>query len=296
MKDTLLLIDANSLIHRAFHALPPFTAPQGQPSGALYGLASILIKVFRERRLEYGAAAFDHPAPTIREKIYKAYKATRPALADELISQIEESHHLLETFSIKTLEQPGWEADDVVATLAHRFADKDNLQIIILSGDLDLLQAVQKDYVVVEVPQKGISNTVIYNEEAVKGRFGVLPSQLTDFKGLNGDASDNIPGVPGIGPKTATQLISRYDSLEGLYRDLTEVGMSNQKLYQRLIDYQDQALLGKKLVTLKTDLPLEVRLEDLRINSPLIDPKVVDYLKNLGFESLVKRIENSAGV
>lgn len=296
MKDILLLIDANSLIHRAFHALPPFTTPDGKPSGALYGLSSILIKVFKERPFEFGVAAFDHPAPTVREGLYKEYKATRPPVADTLISQIKESHGLLRSFGIKTLEHPGWEADDIVATLAHRFAGKENLQIIILSGDLDMLQITEGDQVVVEVPKKGISNTVIYSEEAVRERFGILPANLTDFKGLTGDTSDNIPGVPGIGPKTASDLISRYGTLENLYQDLSEIGIGNKKLQQKLLEYKDQALLSKKLATLKKDLPLDINLENLQVASPLSSPRLVAYLRDLGFESLVKRIEGSGGV
>ena len=291
MKDTLLLIDANSLIHRAFHALPPFTTPDGRPSGALYGLASILIKVFKERPPRFGVAAFDHPAPTIREGLYKEYKATRPPAADTLISQLKESPGLLKVFGMRTLTHAGWEADDIVATLAHRFSDRENLRIIILSGDLDMLQMVDGEKIVVEAPKKGISNTIIYGRDEVKERFGVLPEFLTDFKGLVGDTSDNIPGVPGIGPKTASDLISRYGALEDLYQELAEIGIPNRKLQQKLRDYKDQAFLSKELATLKKDLPLDIEFEDLRITSPLTNPELTGYLENLGFESLVKRIE-----
>ena len=291
MKDTLLLIDANSLIHRAFHALPPFTTPDGRPSGALYGLASILIKVFKERPPRFGVAAFDHPAPTIREGLYKEYKATRPPAADTLISQLKESPGLLKVFVMRTLTHAGWEADDIVATLAHRFSDRENLRIIILSGDLDMLQMVDGEKIVVEAPKKGISNTIIYGRDEVKERFGVLPEFLTDFKGLVGDTSDNIPGVPGIGPKTASDLISRYGALEDLYQELAEIGIPNRKLQQKLRDYKDQAFLSKELATLKKDLPLDIEFEDLRITSPLANPELTGYLENLGFESLVKRIE-----
>ena len=296
MKDTLLLIDANSLIHRAYHALPPLTTAEGGPGGALYGLGSILIKVFKERPFKYVSAAFDHPAPTVREGLYEAYKATRPRAADELISQIKESHNLLGAFGIKVLEMPGWEADDIIATLAHRFMSRENFQVVVLSGDLDLLQLVQNDKVVAEVPKKGISNTVIYNEAAVKERFGVPPDLLADFKGLTGDTSDNIPGVPGIGPKTAADLISRYGTLEDLYEELAGLGISNQKLQRKLVDYKSQPLLSKKLAILKIDLPIEIELENLQAHSPLADPKLVRYLENLGFESLVKRIAEHNGV
>ncbi len=296
MKDTLLLIDANSLIHRAFHALPPFTTPDGRPSGALYGLASILIKVFKERPFEFGIAAFDHPAPTVREGIYKEYKATRPPVAETLISQLKESHELLRAFGVRTLQHAGWEADDIVATLAHRFRDRENLQIIILSGDLDMLQMVDDEKIVVEVPKKGISSTVIYDRGAVRERFGILPENLTDFKGLVGDTSDNIPGVPGIGPKTAADLISRYGPLENLYKEISEIGIPNKKLQQKLTDYKEQALLSKKLATLKKDLLLDISSEDLKVVSPLTSPELAKYLGGLGFESLVKRIERHNGV
>ncbi|MBI2012893.1 MAG: DNA polymerase I, partial [Candidatus Colwellbacteria bacterium] len=147
-----------------------------------------------------------------------------------------------------------------------------------------------------EVPKKGISSTVIYNEAAVKERFGVPSDLLADFKGLTGDTSDNIPGVPGIGPKTAADLISRYGTLEDLYEELAGLGISNQKLQRKLVDYKNQALLSKKLAILKIDLPVGVELEDLQTHSPLTDPKPVRYLENLGFESLVKRIAEHNGV
>ncbi len=295
MKDTLLLIDANSLIYRAFHALPPFTSPHGRPSGALYGLASILIKVFKERPFEYGAAAFDTPEPTVRESTYKAYKATRPPVPPALGPQIQEAHLLLDAFGIKTLEIPGWEADDIVATLAHRFAKEKNLQIIALSGDLDLLQIVRNNKIVVEMPKKGISNTVIYNEEAVEERFGIRPGQLTDFKGLTGDTSDNVPGVPGVGPKTASDLVKRYGTLEKLYKEADEIGMPNEKLRQRLRLHKDQALLSKELVTLNYDLPLGVSLSDLAITRSLTHKEIVDYLSSWGFQSLAKRVAHAPG-
>lgn len=292
MKETLLLIDANSLIHRAFHALPPLTTADGAPAGALYGLASIIIKVFKERSYRYCVAAFDHPEKTEREKTYEAYKATRPPVADTLISQLQESHNLLNHFGVKTLEHPGWEADDIVATLAHQFAGE-KLQVIILSGDRDLLQCVKNGHVVVEAPVKGISDTLIYDEAAVKERFGVPAQNLTDFKGLTGETSDNIPGVPGVGPKTALDLISRYGTLENLYREVGELGLTNKKLEAKLVEHKEKAMLSKKLATLETDLPLGVTLDELEIHSPLLNPALTAYFQKMGFESLAKRIETS---
>jgi DNA polymerase-1 len=293
-KDTLLLVDANSLIYRAFHALPPFRGPDGQPTGALYGLASILLKVFRERPPQYAAAAFDRPEPTFRKIAYEEYKATRPPAPDELVSQVIEAHRLLEVFGIRVVEEAGWEADDLLAALVRRFAGEAKLRIVIVTGDLDLLQLVKNDKVVVEVPRKGISETVIYNEEAVRERFGVSASQLADYKGLVGDASDNIPGVPGIGPKTAGSLIQKYGRLENLYREIDEVGLGNQKIEGRLRQYRDQAFLSKKLATLAGGPGLDLRLVDLRLKDfRQQQGEVIAYLQSLGFESLVKRVNQN---
>lgn len=287
-RDILLLIDANSLIHRAFHALPPFRTPNGESSGALYGLASILIKVFKERPPRYVAAAFDYPGPTFREKEYKEYKATRPKAADELISQLIESRTLLEKFGVAVIEKPGWEADDIVATLARRYGG-DGVRAVILSGDLDVLQAVDGERILVEVPRKGISDTVVYNEQAVIERFGVAPQKLADFKGLVGDTSDNIPGVPGVGPKTAAGVLRDYASLEAMYEDLHTVGIPNKNLQKKLLAYEKQALLSKKLATLDMNVPVDVDLHDLEVKAPLADKELVRYLRQLGFESLAQR-------
>src|SRR3989344_4031121 len=212
---TLFLIDANSLIHRAFHALPPFTSPDGRPTGALYGISNILLKILREQKPDYIAAAFDRPEPTFRDKEYREYKATRPETAEGLIPQIIGARELFSLLGIKTLEMPGFEADDIIMTLANKFNQED-LRVVIFSGDLDILQAVRGENIVAQIPKTGISNTVIYNKEAVQDRFGVPPEKLADFKGLVGDKSDNIPGVRGVGPKTAAVLVMQYGSLENL--------------------------------------------------------------------------------
>lgn len=292
MKDTLLLIDANSLIHRAFHALPPLTAPDGRPTGALYGLSSIILKILKERKPRYIAVAFDRPEPIFREAYYKEYKATRPPTADTLIPQLIEAKKLLETFGFKTFEAPGFEADDIVATLAYKFSREENLQTIILSGDRDIFQAIEGDKVVVETPQKGISNTVIYDENLVKEKFGVTPQELADFKGLVGDKSDNIPGVSGIGPKTAAELIQKYGSLENLYKEIGEMGIPNKKLQDKLIENKEIALLSKKLAVLRRDSPVSANLRDLELKA-LNKESVRECFENLGFQSLVERLNKN---
>jgi len=290
-REKLLLIDANSLIHRSFHALPPFKTPDGHPSGALYGLASVLIKVLRERPPKYAAAAFDRPEPTLREKEYKEYKATRTPTPNDLIVQLKEAHNLFGAFGIKTFDLAGFEADDIVATMAKKFGGK-KVQAIILSGDLDTLQVVDGDDIVVEFPKKGISETATYSKSEVIERFEVTPEKLADYKGLVGDTSDNIPGVPGIGPKTASKLIKEFGTLEKMFEDIEEIGMSDEKLRRKLVDYKDQALMSKRLATLDTNVDIKVELEDIDITKSFLKEKAILYAKKLGSNTLESRIEN----
>lgn len=285
----LLLIDANSLIHRCFHALPPLTGPNNQPTGSLYGLASILIKILREQNPDFITALFDRPEPTFRKEIFEEYKIHRPKAPDELVSQIIEAHNLFKAFRIKIFEIPGLEADDLIATMVENFKKTPGLKIVILTGDLDILQLVENNKVVVETTKKGVSDTIIYNEEAVKERYeGLLPNQVSDFKGLVGDPSDNIPGVPGIGPKTAIPLIKNYGSLE----NLLENGQL-EKIYPKIIKFKEQALLSKKLAQLKCDAPLIIKdLSELKYEE-LPKEILTSYFEKLGFKSLVNRINNN---
>lgn len=293
---TLLLIDANSLIHRSFHALPPFTSPDGEASGALYGLSSILLKIIKEQKPDYWAAAFDRPEPTFRKEIYKEYKIQRPAAPPELISQIIKTRELLEKFGVKFFERPGFEADDLIASLATLFQKEKGLKIVILTGDLDTLQLVVGEKIVVETPKKGVSEMFVYNEKAVQERYGLNPEQLPDYKALAGDPSDNIPGVPGIGPKTASRLLAEFYSLENFYRrlktdDAQKIPQKNQKLFQKLLENEELAFFSKKLVLLKKDIELEVSLEDLICQSQEeLNGDLTDYFQRLGFQSLLKRL------
>ena len=295
---TLILIDANSLIHRCFHALPPLTGPNNQPAGALYGLSNILLKIIREQKPNFIAAFFDRPEPTFRKEIFNEYKIHRPKAPDELVSQIIEARNLVEAFGIKFFEAPGFEADDLIGSAAEKFKNEPDLKIIILTGDLDSLQLVENDKVVAETFKKGISETIIYNEEAVKERYdGLLPSQIADYKGLVGDPSDNIPGVMGIGPKTAAPLIKNYGSLENF---LEKGGV--EKNYEKIIKSKDIALLSKKLAIIRRDAPLNINdLSELKYDGlSKIPPSarsgeggIENYFEKLGFKSLIKRIQNN---
>lgn len=279
----LLLIDANSLIHRAFHALPPMTAPDGSASQAIYGVARILLKLWREEKPDYAAALFDRPEPTFRDELYKEYKGQRPPAPDELISQLIAIHDLFPLFGIKVFEKAGFEADDLIATLAKKFGGEDDLETTIFTGDLDSLQLVNEK-VSVRVPQKGISETTIYTPEAVKERYGLYPESIADYKSLVGDNSDNIKGVPGIGPKTAAKLLQKYGNLASLLAE-----EKDEEVLKKIAPYKEQALLAEKLVRLQTDAPFAIKgLEDISVSS---DERGLEaYFGEKGFSSLVKQM------
>lgn len=284
---TLLLIDANSLIHRCFHALPPLTGPNNQPSGSLYGLSNILLKILREQRPEFITAFFDRPEPTFRKEIFEQYKIHRPKAPSELVSQIIEAHQLFEAFKIKTFEFPGLEADDLIGTGVEKFKKTPDLKIVILTGDLDSLQLVENEKVVSQTFKKGISETIIYDEKAVKERYdGISPEQIPDYKGLVGDPSDNIPGVAGIGPKTAIPIIKEYNNLE----NFLENGQLD-KNFVKISKFKEQALLSKNLAIIKRDAPLDIKdLSELKYEN-LPKQNLVSYFQKLGFKSLINRIQ-----
>ena len=307
----LLLIDANSLIHRSFHALPPLTTPKGEPINAVYGLSSILLKLLREHNPDYVAAAFDRPEATFRKEMYKEYKAHRPPTANELVSQLIEAHNTFEKFGIKVVEKAGFEADDVVGTLAEKFSSEggsasggkgspsigsgnssslsgvEELQIIIFSGDKDNLQLVDGNKVSVELLKTGVSKTMTYSEALFLQEYGFSPKQLVDYKALVGDTSDNIPGVTGIGPKGATDLIKEYGSVEKIYE---EIGLISKEVLRKKLEVgRESAFLSKKLAMIKRDVPLEIVLEDLK-QHPLNKEELKTYFNELGFKSLVERL------
>lgn len=288
----LLLIDANSIIHRSFHALPPFTTPEGKPSGAIYGLASILLKLWREERPDYAAALFDRPEPTFRDEKYAEYKAQRPPTADELVSQLIEAHKLFNAFGIITFERAGYEADDLIATLAEKFKLLPDVQVVILTGDRDTLQMVEGDKLVVQTFNKGVSDTTIYNEAAVIKKYGLAPSQLVDYKALVGDSSDNIKGVPGVGPKTALELIKRFGTVKEMYKQLDAAAMDGDalaKIREKFGSFRKEAELSEMLVTLERHAPIEI---------PAIEKfapadgtgTAAAYFEKMGFSTLLKRL------
>ncbi len=289
----LLLIDANSIIHRSFHALPPFTTPEGKPSGAIYGIASILLKLWRDERPDYAAALFDRPEPTFRDEKYAEYKAQRPPAPDELISQIIEAHKLFEAFGIKTFEKPGYEADDLIATLAEKFKTLPEVQVVILTGDRDTLQMVEGDKLVVQTFNKGVSDTTIYNEAAVIEKYGIAPKQMVDYKALVGDSSDNIKGVPGVGPKTALELIKKFGTVKEMYKKLDGAEADDdaeiKKLRERFGAFKKEAELSEMLVTLERHVPIEI--PPIAELTPMEETDgAAKYFEKMGFATLLKRL------
>ena len=286
---TLLLIDANSIIHRCFHALPKFTAPDGRPSGALYGLASVLLKIFRETPPDYAAALFDRPEPTFRDKMYKEYKAQRPPTEDILISQLIEAPKLFERFGVKPFDKAGFEADDLIATLAERF--KDEVRVVIMTGDMDTLQMVKDGKITVRTFKKGISETMDFDEAAVRNKYGLEPEQLVDYKALVGDTSDNVKGVSGIGPKTAAGILHKTGTLENAYKNPL---LLPEKVREKLLENKEQAELSKKLVMLEKNVPVgNVKLDDLKAEMKSEDIK--KYFEDFGFQVLLIRMGVAVG-
>jgi DNA polymerase-1 len=284
----VVLLDTNGLIYRAFYALPYLTTSEGRPTNAVYGFTTMLLKVLEEVRPDYIVAAFDRPEPTFRHKAYAEYKAHREAMPDDLRPQMGLSKQVLETLRIPSVDAPGYEADDVIATLA-RQAEAQGMEVVVVSGDLDTLQLVDEN-VRVMVTSRGITETVVYDEARVRERFGFTPAQLTDYKSLRGDPSDNIPGIPGIGEKTASALVQQFGSVEEL---LEHVDKAPARHRQALEAARDQLLRSKSLATLISDVPLSVDWESLRRQEP--DHAAVDTLfRALEFRGLLDRMREAA--
>ncbi|TMG59546.1 MAG: DNA polymerase I, partial [Chloroflexi bacterium] len=255
----LILIDAHSLIYRAFFALPPMSTSDGRVTNAVYGFTSMLAIVLASRP-EYAIAAFDLGKPTFRSQEYVEYKAGRRAMPDDLRAQIDMVRDVLESFSIPIYGVEGFEADDVIGTLA-RIAEERGHAVTIVSGDLDCLQLVTES-VEALVPRRGITDTFVYGPDQVRQRYGFEPPQLVDFKALRGDTSDNIPGVPGVGDKTAARLVQDYGTVESLLEKVDE--LPEGRLKKALKENADRVRLGKRMVTIVREVPIELELEKAR--------------------------------
>lgn len=299
---TLVLLDAHAILHRAYHALPDFTSPKGEPTGALYGVVAMLLKIIEELTPDYIAACYDLPEPTYRHDAYEDYKAGRAKTDDSLVEQIERSRDIFEAFGIRIYEHAGFEADDMLGTIAHQTKKFKNLDVIIASGDMDTLQLVDKKRVKVYTLRKGIKDTIMYDEKTVKERFGFGPLLIPDYKGLRGDPSDNIPGIAGIGEKTATELITGFGGIEDIYKKLEkgEGPFLKKGIKERIInllrDGKEDAEFSKMLATIRLDVPIEYELPEKTWRDRLELETVLSLFGELGFRTLAVRVKQLFGV
>lgn len=261
-KKKLVLLDTHAILHRAYHALPDFASSKGEPTGALYGLVAMLIKIIADLKPDYIVACYDLPGPTYRHEAYEAYKGTRKETDSDLVVQIKRSSDIFQAFHIPMYSMPGFEADDMLGTIAEVTRAEKDLEVIIASGDMDTLQLAEKGRVKVYTLKKGINDTILYDADAVKERFGFGPLLLPDYKGLRGDPSDNIIGIKGIGEKTATTLITTFGTIEDMYKKLKKDSDAFKKvgITPRIIDLlkenEEEAVFSKMLATIRRDAPI----------------------------------------
>ena len=297
-KKRIVLLDTHAIIHRAYHALPEFTGPTGAPTGALYGLVAMLLKIITDLKPDYIAACYDLPKPTIRHEAYDGYKGTRAKTDDALALQLNESHKVFEAFSIPMYSREGFEADDLLGTIAHELKEHKKVDVIIASGDMDTLQLVDDERVRVYTLKKGINDTILYDEKKVVERFGFKPPLIQDLKGIMGDASDNIRGVPGVGEGSALKLIQTYGDLDKVYKALKKKGIETvakeagiQKRYAQLVlDNEEDARFSKSLATIRLDAPIAFSLPEKVWRENVEAQKVFAMCDEFGFRTLRERV------
>jgi len=323
--EKLIVIDGNALAHRGYHALPELNAPDGRLVNAVYGFFLVFLRAVSDLDADYVCACFDRPEPTFRHKKFKDYKAQRPKTPDNLIAQLSILKRVLKEMGVPIFEEPGYEADDLIATIvAETNSENRELERVIVTGDLDALQLVApgvKAYIL----GRGVKDATIYDEQKVRERYGLSPALLADYRGLKGDVSDNIPGVPGIGPKTAVKLLQEFGSLEGVYeavgqdKDRTEKGnigidegekgekgglpigrrgygknkrqlrQGGDRLKEKLIEYKEQAFLSRDLARMRKDTPIEFNINYCCLKN-YNKEKAESVFKELGFKTLISRL------
>lgn len=295
-KKHLIIIDSNSVIHRAYHALPPLTTKKGELINAIYGYLLVFLKIIKDFNPNYLVATFDLPGPTFRHEKFKEYKATRPKTAEGISEQIPKIKEILKKMNVSIFEKQGFEADDIIGTIAKQtanFSKEEKIETIIISGDLDILQLVNDKTKVFHL-RKGVKDTVLYDENLVKEKYqGLTPQQLIDFKSLRGDPSDNIPGIRGIGEKIAKSLILKFNSLKNLYKEIEENSEKAKtiklKLKDLLVKNKDQAFLSKELVLIEKNVPIDFNLNNCQWKK-LDKEKTKEIFEKFEFYSLIKRL------
>lgn len=279
----IIIIDSNSVIHRAFHALPPLKNKKGEIVNAVYGYLTFLFKAIREIEPDYIAACFDVSKHTFRRELFKEYKAKRQKAPDELYSQIPLIKEVLRKFNIAIFEKEGYEGDDLIGTISNK--ENGNLDKLILSGDLDSLQLINENVRVVFLGNK--ANTLnIYDIKKVEEKYEIRPDQIVDFKALRGDASDNIPGVSGIGEKTATTLLKEFGNLENVYNN---IDLIQGKAKEKLIEEKEKAFLSRELAKILTNVEFEFDIEKCKWGD-FEKEGVIKMFEEFGFNSLISKI------
>jgi len=281
----LILIDGNAILHRAYHALPPLTNKNGVVVNAVYGFFSMFLKILEDQKPDFIIVCFDRKAPTFRKELFVGYQAKRPKMASDLIPQVKFVHDTLEKAKVEIFAVDGYEADDLIGTIAYQTK---NVETMIVSGDRDLLQLVNH-HVKMIAPVTGLTNMIIYDVAKVKEKFGIKPAQMVDYKALVGDASDNYPGVDGVGPKTAASLINKYESLEKIYKNLEEIKKKNPNLALKLAEGAEAAGLAQKLAGIVLDAPINLDIEKAGIKY-FDKENLKKEFEKFGFKSLLKRI------
>jgi DNA polymerase I len=285
----LLLIDGNAIFHRAFHALPLFRDTQGNYTNAVYGFTKMLFEIIQKEKPDYLACAFDHKDKTFRHTEFTEYKANRSLPPPELYPQLPLLFEILQAFEIPVFQQSGFEADDIIGTLSAQAEQEPDLQTVILTGDKDAFQLVSPTVTVV-TPLMGISKTASYDPAGVQIKMGLRPDQIVDYKALRGDASDNIPGVKGIGDIQAVKMLQTYDNLDNLYLHLDELTSSQKK---KLEENKEMAYLSRKMATIIRDMSIKLDLNCCHVHTiPIEQAKL--KLEQLEFKTLLKPLENLA--
>ena len=286
--DKILLVDGHSILNRAFYGLPDLTNSKGEHTNAILGFINIILKIMDEEKPTHLAVAFDVHEKTFRHKMFEEYKGTRKGMPEELRSQVPVMKDVLKAMNVTVLEYPGYEADDIIGTLSRK-GEEAGMEVSVLSGDRDLLQ-LATERVLIKIPKtKGGQTTVEnYHTEDVVALYGVTPKEFIDMKGLMGDSSDNIPGVPGIGEKTASKIISTYHTIEEAYAHIDEI--KPKKAMENLAAYYDQAIMSKILATIKLDVPVEFEPDELKMGN-LFTKEAYDAIKTLELKSLLKYFE-----
>ncbi len=290
----LVLIDGNAVMHRAYHALPPLTSPDGKIVNVVYGFVSMMIKITHDLKPTHMAVAFDRPGKTFRDELFSGYQIQRPKMEDDFISQISLVHDIVAACNVPMFELDGFEADDMIGTIVQQVLDGLTVpseakidQVVIITGDRDILQLVVDEKILVFMPTKGLSEGKLYGEKEVVERMGVLPPLIIDLKALMGDASDNYPGVTGIGPKTALHLLKDHGSVESIYAHIDDVEPAGAKA--KLIAGEKSAILGKTLATIRRDAPIIFDADSALIQT-LDTPSVRVLLEAYRFSSLFRRL------